>query len=132
MKFKVHLRKNYACIRVWYNQSNAMLVLKRTVDTILFFCFCFLAGTGLMMKFSFVKGLGPQSVLGLTKHDWETLHLYVGILMLVAVILHLISNRVWIVKVGAKNNRWIALLVIAIGIITVLTLTLAPTTLAVK
>ena len=109
-----------------------MLVLKRTVDTILFFCFCFLAGTGLMMKFSFVKGLGLQSVLGLTKHDWETLHLYVGILMLVAVILHFISNRVWIVKVGAKNNRWIALLVIAIGIITVLTLTLAPTTLAVK
>ncbi len=39
-----------------------------------------------MMKFSFVKGLGPQTVLNLSKHDWEILHLYVGLLMLAAVV----------------------------------------------
>ena len=63
-----------------------MVALKRIVDTILLFCFCFLTGTGLMMKFSFVKGLGPQTVLNLSKHDWEILHLYVGLLMLAAVV----------------------------------------------
>lgn len=61
-----------------------MVALKRIVDTILLFCF--LTGTGLMMKFSFVKGLGPQTVLNLFKHDWEILHLYVGLLMLAAVV----------------------------------------------
>lgn len=63
-----------------------MVALKRIVDTILLFCFCFLTGTGLMMKFSFVKGLGPQTVLNLSKHDWKILHLYVGLLMLAAVV----------------------------------------------
>lgn len=105
-----------------------MIVLKRIVDTLLFLCFCFLTGTGLMMKCSFVKGMGSQTVLGLPKHDWEMLHLYVGLAMLVAVAFHLFSNRAWIAKVGAKNKGFWALLLLAIGIIMILALALAPTT----
>ncbi len=85
-----------------------------------------------MMKFSFVKGLGPQSVLGLTKHEWENLHLYVGVIMLVAVILHLISGRTWIVKVGAQNKKWLAAITIAMGIAIILVLVFSPTTLQAK
>ena len=36
-------------------------------DIVIYFCFCFLAGTGLMMEFSFVKGAGPQYVLSMGK-----------------------------------------------------------------
>ncbi len=60
-----------------------------------------------MMKCSFVKGMGPQTVLGLPKHDWEMLHLYVGLAMLVTVAFHLFSNRAWIAKVGAKNKNFL-------------------------
>ena len=83
-----------------------------------------------MMKFSFVKGLGPQAVLGLSKHDWEILHMYVGFAMLAAVILHLFSSRAWIEKVGARNKKWLALLVIALGLVMLLALALTPATLA--
>lgn len=107
-----------------------MITLKRIVASVLFFCFCFLTGTGLMMKFSFVKGLGPQTVLGFSKHDWEVLHMYVGLAMLVAVILHLFSSKTWIEKVGAKNKKWLALLVLALGVIMLLVLALSPAALA--
>lgn len=107
-----------------------MVALKRIVDTILLFCFCFLTGTGLMMKFSFVKGLGPQTVLNLSKHDWEILHPYVGLLMLAAVVLHLFSSKTWIVKVGAQNKKWLAISVIGLGIIMILALALSPAELA--
>lgn len=107
-----------------------MVALKRIVDTILLFCFCFLTGTGLMMKFSFAKGLGSQTVLNLSKHDWEILHLYVGLLMLAAVVLHLFSSKTWIVKVGAQNKKWLAISVIGLGIIMILALALSPAELA--
>lgn len=85
-----------------------------------------------MMKFSFVKGLGPQSVLGFSKHEWENLHLYAGIFMLVMVIIHLISGRTWILKVGAQNRKWAVFLTIAMGIVVLLALSLSPTTLQPK
>ena len=102
------------------------MILKRFVDTVLLFCLCFLTGTGLMMKFSFVKGAGPQTVLSLTKHEWENLHLYVGVAMFTAMIVHLVLNRAWIIKVGAKNRKWLAFFVIALGAAVVLALVLSP------
>lgn len=107
-----------------------MVKIKRIIDTILLFCFCFLTGTGLMMKFSFVKGLGPQTVLNLTKRDWETLHLYVGILMLAAVLVHLFSSKTWIVKVGAQDRKWLAFLIVGLGFAMMLALALAPASIA--
>ena len=81
-----------------------------------------------MMKLSFVKGMGKQTVLGLTKHDWESLHVYVGVLMFVSVITHLIINRLWILKVGASNKKWAMVIALALGIILFATLVFAPTT----
>lgn len=82
-----------------------------------------------MMKFSFVKGAGTHTVLSLSKHQWEILHLYAGILMFIAVILHLFSSKIWIVKVGTQDNKWLAYMAIGLGIAIILILALAPTTL---
>lgn len=107
-----------------------MNIIRRVVDTILFLSFCFLVGTGIMMKFSFVKGMGPQSVMGLGKGSWEVLHLWVGVLMFAAVLVHLFVNRAWIFKVGAKNKTWAAAIVIIIGLATIAVLALCPTVVA--
>lgn len=80
------------------------------------------------MKFSFVKGLGPQTVWGLSKPDWEVLHLYVGIAMFVAMVIHLLTSKAWIVKVGVQNKKWLAVGMLALGVILVLALALSPTT----
>lgn len=105
-----------------------MNVIRRINDLILYFCFCFLFGTGLMMKLSFVKGLGPQTVMGLSKHDWETLHVWVGVFIFFSLLIHFIVNRLWILKVGANNNKWIALLIVALGLIVVGSLVFTPAT----
>ncbi len=82
------------------------------------------------MKFSFVKGMGPQSVLGFGKGSWEVFHLWVGVLMLAAVLVHLFVNRIWIFKVAAKDKPWAAIAVIAIGLFLVALLALSPTVVA--
>lgn len=107
-----------------------MNIIRRINDLILYLCFCFLFGTGLMMKLSFVKGLGPQTVMGLSKHDWETLHVWVGVLIFFALVVHFVVNRLWILKVGTNNNKWIALSIVALGLIVVGVLVFTPTTIA--
>lgn len=90
--------------------------LRRIADAALFLSFCFLAGSGILMKYSFVKGMGPQSVMGLVKPDWEAMHFWIGIVMAAALVLHLVLNRKWIEKVGAMQKRWLAVLFIALGV----------------
>ncbi len=70
----------------------------------------------------------PDSVKPI-QNQWEILHLYAGILMFIAVILHLFSSKIWIVKVGTQDNKWLAYMAIGLGIAIILILALAPTTL---
>lgn len=53
-------------------------MIRKINDTLLYLLFCFLLGTGIMLEYTFVKGAGMQTVMGMGKHDWETLHLYAG------------------------------------------------------
>ena len=103
-------------------------MLRKINDFILYICFCFIAGTGLMMKLSFIKGMGKQTVIGLSKHDWETLHIYVGVLMIISVVLHLFINRLWLLKVGASNKKWAMILALALGVILFGVLVFTPVT----
>ncbi len=101
-------------------------MIRRIVDFILFFSFSFLLGSGIMLKFSFVKGMGPQTVLGLSKHEWCDIHLQVGLLMFIAVLIHLIVNRLWVTKVGTKS-AWLAVIIALLGIALIAVLALSPT-----
>ncbi|MDX8414792.1 DUF4405 domain-containing protein [Intestinicryptomonas porci] len=100
--------------------------LRRIADFTLYFSFCFLLGSGLLMKFSFVKGLGPQTALGLSKPEWCDLHLLAGAVMLCAAILHLALNSQWICNVGAFGKKRLAIFIIALGIILTLFLAFCP------
>ncbi len=109
-----------------------MNTIKRIIDTSLFFSFCFLAGSGILMKFSFVKGLGPQRVLGFSKPEWCDLHLWISLFMGIAIIAHIFVNRAWITKVALKNRSWGFALVLILGIGLIAVLALAPTEIIAK
>ena len=107
-----------------YNDMST--TLRRIVDFTLYFRFCFMLGSGFMMKFSFVKGMKGLEILGLSKPQWCDLHFYAAILMLAALVLHMILNAAWIHKVGAFSKKWLAILIVALGIALTLLLSLYP------
>lgn len=100
--------------------------LRRITDITLYFSFCFLLGSGLMMKYSFVKGMKGMTVMGLAKPDWCSLHLCAAVLMLIALVFHLALNAAWIHKVGAFSKKWLAIFIIVLGIALALLLSLYP------
>lgn len=102
-------------------------LLRRCVDALLYFSFSFLLGSGLMLKCSFVKGRGAQTVLGATKHSWEEWHFYAGVLMAVAVGIHVWYNRAWLRNVLCKKRPLAFWIFLALGVGLVLTLALWPT-----
>ena len=84
-------------------------------DIILYFCFCFLAGTGLMMEFSFVKGAGPQYVLSMGKKAWETGHFWVGVVAILAFILHFCLNSRFFKNVLKTRIVYVLFVIIGFG-----------------
>ncbi|MBR4596997.1 MAG: DUF4405 domain-containing protein [Opitutales bacterium] len=100
--------------------------LRRITDFILYFSFCFLLGSGFMMKFSFVKGMKGMTVLGLSKPQWCDLHFFIAMAMLAALVLHMALNASWIYKVGSFSKKWLAIIVVALGVALALLLSLCP------
>ncbi len=104
-----------------------MNTLKRIVDISLYLSFCILAGGGLMLKYSFVKGMGPQTVLGLTKPDWEFIHFCVAIFMIFALIVHLFLNKKFLSTVIFCKKRILLCAFLFVGIFFAFLLALYPT-----
>jgi len=105
-------------------------LLRRGADVALYFSFCFLLGSGLMLKLSFVKGRGPQTVLGAVKHSWEDWHFYAGVLMAAAVCVHVWYNRLWLRNVLCKKRPVAFWIFLGLGVALVLALALWPTEIA--
>ena len=101
-------------------------MLRKINDVLIYAMFCFLCGTGFMMKFSFVKGAGIQTVIGLSKPEWETLHLYAGVIMLVGVVIHLLLNRKFIENALCAKSKIAAAIFALVGAAIILGLALFP------
>ncbi len=71
----------------------------------------FLVGTGLLLQWRLPPGSGRlRSVLGWTRHDWGTVHFWLAVFVVAAVILHLAMHWRWIWRVAAvRKRRWIIL-----------------------
>jgi hypothetical protein len=75
--------------------------LKYLIDSILFIDICSIAAIGLVLAFVIPKGnayLGSKSFLGLHRHAWGDIHLYLSLLLLLLLIVHLWLNWTWIVQ----------------------------------
>jgi hypothetical protein len=105
--------------------------VKYIIDIVLFIDICSIAVIGFLLAFILPEGkgsYGSKYFLGLHRHDWGDIHLFLSILLLVLLIFHLRSNWTWIaqttkLKFGEnwKNILWCFsgawILVLLIGLI---------------
>ena len=71
--------------------------LKYFIDATLFVDVCSLAVIGLCLGFIIPKGKGAY-FLGLHRHAWGDIHLYLALFLIVLLILHLWLNWTWIAQ----------------------------------
>jgi hypothetical protein len=69
-------------------------------NTALYLVFCLLAATGLAMAIRLDDG--SAVLLGVTKHDWATVHAIAGLSLLSLVVLHVWVNWPWIRSMMAR------------------------------
>lgn len=77
------------------------LTFKYIVDAILFVDICSVAAIGLLLGFVIPKGREFQAAkyfLGLHRHDWGDIHLYLALLLLALLSIHLWLSWTWIVQ----------------------------------
>jgi hypothetical protein len=65
-------------------------------------------------------------VLGMTRHEWGDLHLYVALLFITTIVLHLVMNWTWLMKIASFRRGWPVWSGLAAGAAIVLLLILAP------
>lgn len=105
------------------------LELKRFVDLSLYYLFCFLLGTGLLIHWRLVpgsRGGHGLHLFGFGRHDWGDLHFYASLGFLLMVAAHLWLNRLFIVRVIAEKIRWRTIAIGLPGLIIVAAFLLAP------
>lgn len=92
--------------------------IARTVtDIAMFVAMCFITGTGLLIHYRLVpgsRGGHGLSLLGLSRHEWGTYHLWAAYLLLGLVLVHMALNFAFIKNVIAAKKTWI---VIGLGLI---------------
>lgn len=107
--------------------------LKYFIDTLLFIDMSSIADLGLLLGFVIPNGKvhSPNKYfLGLHRHEWGDIHLYLSLFLLVLLVFHILFNWTWIVQSTKryfgthwKNFFWILsfawIIVLSIGWIVV-------------
>ena len=79
------------------NKTNLNFV----IDALMFLCMTAIAGLGFLMKYVLLPGRESTikyghrvdlSLLGLDRHDWGAIHLYLGFLLLALLVLHIVLH----------------------------------------
>ena len=106
---------------------------KYLIDALLFVDICSIAAIGLLLAFVIPTGGGEgvsKYFMGLHRHDWGDIHLYLSLFMLALLILHIWLNWTWVINstksyFGEKWKNvlwalccaWIAVLVLAYAVV---------------
>lgn len=92
-------------------------MIRIITDLALFAAMCFLTGTGLLIHYKLLPGfMGGRglTVLGLSRHQWGTYHLWAAYFLLLLLLVHLVLNYAFIKNCIAAKRTWI---VIGLGLI---------------
>lgn len=86
--------------------------LNYLVDLCMGLCFLVVAITGVIIFLFLPSGIrrgGYQQFWGITKQNWENIHDWAGIILLIFIVLHLILHWSWIVSMTKalfrENNQ---------------------------
>jgi hypothetical protein len=73
------------------------------IDLSMFLSISGLALTGVIQKWVLPpargtrRGLGPETLLGWTRHDWGDLHFWAAVILVILLVIHIILHWKWIV-----------------------------------
>lgn len=67
-----------------------------TVDLLAYLALAGLAATGLLLAYRLPSGSGAAAVLGLTRHEWGSVHFYLAAGLLVLMIAHVVLHWRWV------------------------------------
>ena len=80
---------------------------KRMLDLALYLVACVTAGTGLLLAYRLPHGAGNANrvvFLGYGRHEWGDIHTWIAFLGIILVMVHLVLNWQWLVKVAASKH----------------------------
>ena len=100
--------------------------LKKTTDLVLWFLFCFILGTGLMIHYRLVPGGAGLTFLGMSRHGWGNLHFWAACLFITALGVHLYLNFNMIRTLIADKSNRKCIIIFGIGILIILFFLLFP------
>jgi hypothetical protein len=104
--------------------------LRRYVDILLYTGFCFVTGSGLLIRYRLPPcskgGDHGQLLLGMDRHAWGEWHLWVAYGVLALLIIHLVLNFKFIMNVVVSKNALLLGLIAAIGAATIIWFLAAP------
>jgi hypothetical protein len=85
--------------------------LKYFINVMLFIDMTSTAVVGFLLGFVIPIGQGYSSqkyFLGLHRHDWADIHLYLSILFLILLVFHVWFNRTWVIQSTKRylGNHW--------------------------
>ena len=89
--------------------------IKYLVDVTIFIDLCSIAVIGFLLGFIIPGGgVGDKSFLGLHRHEWGDIHLYLSIFFLILLTIHIWFNWLWIVNTTKKHfgEKWEKILLI--------------------
>lgn len=66
------------------------------IDLLAYCAFAGLAATGLLLAYRLPSGSGAAAVLGLTRHEWGSVHFYLAAGLLVLMIAHVVLHWRWV------------------------------------
>ena len=91
--------------------------IRTVTDIAMYVTMCMVAGTGLLLHYRLVpgsRGGHGLSLLGLSRHEWGTYHLWAAYLLLALVLVHIALNYAFIKNCIAAKRTWV---LVALGLI---------------
>ena len=106
-------------------------LIHRVLNLLLYIAFCAMVGTGLLMAYRLPPGSRGGSgltVLGMDRHEWGDVHLWISYIVVAAVIAHLGMNWTWLKKIAASMKPLRLLGGLLVGIVIIVVLLVLPVT----
>lgn len=85
-------------------------IARIVADIAMFAAMCFITGSGLLIHYRLVpgsRGGHGLSLLGLSRHEWGTYHLWAAYLLLALVLVHMALNYAFIKNCIAAKRTWV-------------------------